>query len=101
MKTEIPTLYHESRVANYYRYSNGLVIQEYKTGKVHDGRKSIRLSNDDQGHDFLKTLTKLKVVDYVMYRCPKDGQPYSSTNCWSRIGHVKKSRAKVIQVVMK
>jgi hypothetical protein len=93
------TPYHTTRSAIYFKHPNGLVTVMYRSLKI-KSHSIAHVSNDDDGHNFIKELKKIYGTTSFryLYRVPNDGKPYSPTNDYVRRGSILKSRAMIISV---
>jgi hypothetical protein len=93
--------YHESKMAIYYKLSNGAVIVEYKGKNLNRGIKKVVVSNDTDGHWLIESVLKPLGIRKMLYRCPNDGNTYSHDGTYNRRGNIRKHRAKTIDVYIK
>jgi hypothetical protein len=104
-KNKVTKPYHVSNQAVYFRNTNGLVYAVYRNRNC--PACVAHVSNDAAGRNFINTVLKphIKLEPnqrfYFLYRCPKDGKPYSPKTSWIRRGNITKNRAKVIYVGIK
>jgi hypothetical protein len=100
--TPLPQLIHESKIAKYYKYANGVVKKEYK---VKDPTKStikkVTVSNDNDGELLINTLLKPLGIRRKLFRVPNDEQTYKAFGNFTRNGNIPKYRAKIIDVYLK
>lgn len=87
-------LYHTSKTARYWKYSNGAIEKEYfgKDPKEKQTNKC-SVSNDPDGWFLIDTCLKQIGIIRKRYRCPKDGVKYSKF-CYG----LKKDEGKVIDI---
>lgn len=109
-------IYLKTSKATYYDAGTGELHVWYKckpysttnncshSGRIYPFKKASPLhichvKNDEQGWAYINNVVRPKHGKLrFLYRCPKDGLPYSPKNGYNKRGNVTKSRGLVIDV---
>jgi hypothetical protein len=98
-------LIHKTNMASRYAVGNGLVLTRYHKTNLNCGTPKVTVTNDELGRSYLKNNYRQSEISHRIYRCPTDGKPYHvgrySTGARISVGHVKKSRALIVDVYLR